>query len=74
MIFDFRISRGREGPKRFLANLDGILQTDGFSGYDRVGGAKRIHAGWLGTRQQVLLPGGGSSSRRSCRHCVGSNH
>src|SRR5258708_37344830 len=28
----------------------------------------------LGTRQEILLPGGGSSSRRSCRDIAGSNH
>ena len=52
MIFDFQLSRGREGPKRFLGNFDGILQTDGYSGYDRVGGAKLIHAGcWAHARR-----------------------
>ena len=52
VIFDFQLSRGREGPKRFLGNFDGILQTDGYSGYDRVGGAKLIHAGcWAHARR-----------------------
>ena len=52
MIFDFQLSRGREGPKRFLGNFDGILQTDGYSGYDRVGGPKLIHAGcWAHVRR-----------------------
>jgi transposase len=52
VIFDFQLSRGREGPKRFLGNFDGILQTDGYSGYDRVGGPKLIHAGcWAHARR-----------------------
>jgi transposase len=52
VIFDFQLSRGREGSKRFLANFEGILQTDGYSGYDRVGGAKLIHAGcWAHARR-----------------------
>jgi transposase len=52
VILDFQLSRGREGPKRFLGNFDGILQTDGYSGYDRVGGAKLIHAGcWAHARR-----------------------
>jgi hypothetical protein len=52
VIFDFQLSRGREGPKRFLGNFEGILQTDGYSGYDRVGGAKLIHAGcWAHARR-----------------------
>jgi transposase len=52
VIFDFQLSRAREGPKRFLGNFEGILQTDGYSGYDRVGGAKLIHAGcWAHARR-----------------------
>jgi transposase len=52
VIFDFQLSRGREGPRRFLGNFEGILQTDGYSGYDRVGGAKLIHAGcWAHARR-----------------------
>src|SRR5258708_26708668 len=45
VIFDFQLSRAREGPKQFLGNFNGIFQTDGYSGYDRVGGPKLIHAG-----------------------------
>jgi transposase len=52
VIFDFQLSRAREGPKQFLANFNGILQTDGYSGYDRVGGPKLIHAGcWAHARR-----------------------
>src|SRR5260370_14346430 len=52
VIFDFQLSRAREGPQRFLGNFDGILQTDGYSGYDRVGGPKLIHAGcWAHARR-----------------------
>jgi len=52
VIFDFRLSRAREGPKQFLTNFNGILQTDGYSGYDRVGGPKLIHAGcWAHARR-----------------------
>jgi hypothetical protein len=39
------MGRGREGPRKFLGNYDGILQTDGYSAYDEVGGAKVIRAG-----------------------------
>jgi Transposase IS66 family len=28
-VFDFRMSRGREGPARFLGQFEGILQTSG---------------------------------------------
>jgi transposase len=52
VVFDFRLGRSREGPKQFLGNFNGILQTDGYSGYDRVGGAKLIHAGcWAHARR-----------------------
>jgi transposase len=41
-----------EGPKQFLGHFNGILQTDGYSGYDRVGGPKLIHAGcWAHARR-----------------------
>jgi transposase len=55
VIFDFQLSRAREGPKQFLANFNGILQTDGYSGYDRVGGPKLIHAGcWAHARRHFF--------------------
>jgi hypothetical protein len=39
-VFDFRMSRKREGPLNFLENFEGLLQTDGYAAYDRVGGPK----------------------------------
>jgi transposase len=51
-IFDFQLSRSREGPRQFLADFNGILQTDAYSGYDRVGGPNLIHAGcWAHARR-----------------------
>jgi transposase len=44
VVFDFRLGRGREGPKEFLAQFEGILQTDGYGAYDHVGGPKMVHA------------------------------
>jgi transposase len=41
----FRLGRGREGPKEFLGQFEGILQTDGYVAYERVGGPKLVHAG-----------------------------
>ena len=29
VVFDFRLGRGRDGPRRFLGQFEGILQTDG---------------------------------------------
>ena len=30
VVFDFRLGREREGPRRFLGNFEGILQSDGY--------------------------------------------
>jgi transposase len=44
VVFDFRLGRGREGPKRFLGQFEGILQTDGYAAYEHVGGPRIVHA------------------------------
>jgi transposase len=52
-VFDFRMGRGREGPKQFLRDYGGILQTDGYAGYDRVGGPEMVHAAcWAHSRRK----------------------
>ncbi|HEY7327624.1 MAG TPA: IS66 family transposase [Gemmataceae bacterium] len=33
-VFDFTLNRKRDGPQKFLANYQGYLQADAFSGYD----------------------------------------
>jgi len=44
-VFDFRMSRGREGPKLFLGAFAGILQTDDYIAYERgLGGPGMVHA------------------------------
>ncbi len=44
-VFDFRMSRGREGPKQFLSAFAGILQTDDYIAYERgLGGPGMVHA------------------------------
>jgi transposase len=43
-VFDFRMSRKREGPLNFLGSFQGLLQTDGYAAYERVGGEKMVHA------------------------------
>ena len=45
MVFDFRLGRGRDGPKQFLGQFEGLLQTDGYAAYDQIGGPKMVHAG-----------------------------
>jgi hypothetical protein len=44
-VFDFRMGREREGPKLFLGQFNGILQTDGYVAYEEdVGGPSMVHA------------------------------
>ena len=55
VVFDFRMGRQREGPKRFLGNFEGILQSDGYGAYDHVGGPKIVHAGcWAHARRKFF--------------------
>jgi len=55
-VFEFRMGREREGPLHFLANFEGILQTDGYAAYDRdVGGPKMVHAAcWSHSRRKFV--------------------
>jgi hypothetical protein len=54
-VFDFRMGRGREGPKQFLGQFEGILQTDGYIAYDHTGGPKMVHAAcWAHARRKVF--------------------
>jgi transposase len=51
-VFDFRLGRDRAGPKQFLENFQGILQTDAYQAYDKVGGSGMVHAGcWTHARR-----------------------
>jgi transposase len=53
VMFDFQLGRGRDGPKKFLAGFNGILQTDGYAAYDKVGGPKLVHAAcWSHSRRK----------------------
>jgi transposase len=55
VVFDFRMGRGREGPKRFLGQFEGILHTDGYAAYDQVGGPKMVHACcWAHSRRRFF--------------------
>ena len=54
-VFDFRLGRGREGPRKFLGQWEGILQTDGYAAYDDVGGPKLVHVGcWAHARRKFV--------------------
>jgi transposase len=55
-VFDFRMSRGREGPAQFLGSFEGILQTDDYIAYERdIGGPKMVHAAcWAHPRRRFV--------------------
>jgi len=54
-VFDFQLSRGRDGPAKFLKGWNGILQTDGYQAYDQVGGPGLIHVGcWAHARRKFV--------------------
>jgi transposase len=54
-VFDFQLGRGREGPAKFLGDWEGILQTDGYSAYERVGGPNLVHVGcWTHARRKFV--------------------
>jgi transposase len=55
VVFEFQMGRGRAGPKQFLGSFEGLLQTDGYIGYEQVGGPKMVHvACWAHARRGVF--------------------
>jgi transposase len=55
VVFDFRLGRGRDGPKRFLGQFEGILQSDGYAAYEQVGGPRIVHACcWAHARRKFM--------------------
>jgi transposase len=49
------MGREREGPKRFLGNFEGILQSDGYGAYDHIGGKQIVHAAcWAHARRKFF--------------------
>jgi len=54
-LVEFRTSRGRDGPLRFLGNWSGTLIADGYAGYDeviRTNGIRRAGC-WAHARRKV---------------------
>ena len=53
VVFDFQMSRGRDGPKKFLQCFRGVLQTDAYGAYDSVITEHIVHAGcWAHVRRK----------------------
>jgi transposase len=54
-VFEFQMGRGREGPRKFLGEWEGILQTDGYQAYKDIGGPKLVHVGcWAHARRKFV--------------------
>ena len=54
-VFEFLMGRSREGPRRFLGEWEGILQSDGYKAYDCIGGPNLIHVGcWAHARRKFV--------------------
>ncbi len=52
-VYDFTLSRARDGPKKFLEGFRGYLQADAYSGYDCIFAGDAIHevACWVHARR-----------------------
>jgi transposase len=55
VVFDFRLGRERDGPKRFLGGFAGRLQSDGYGAYDQVGGKGLVHVACSRARPPQVL-------------------
>jgi len=55
-VFDFTLSRGRDGPKYFLKNYNQVLLADGYGGYNGVvAGNGIVRAGcWAHLRRKII--------------------
>ena len=54
-VFEFQLGRGRDGPRKFFGQWEGILQTDGYQAYDNIGGPKLVHVGcWAHARRKFV--------------------
>jgi len=55
VVFEFQMGRGRAGPKQFLERFEGILQTDCYIAYGKVGGPQMVHvACWAHARRGLV--------------------
>jgi hypothetical protein len=63
-VFDFRLGRGRDGPKRFLGHFQGILQTDGYAAYDQIGGPSMVARRLLVSCKKTVFRSGATESPR----------
>lgn len=62
VLFDYRKTRGKEGPDDILKNFRGHLQTDGYAGYDH-----------FGNRPEITLLACMAHARRKFEHSLDNN-
>jgi transposase len=62
VLFDYRRTRGREGPDEMLKEFAGYLQTDGYNAYDH-----------FGNRPQITLLACMAHARRKFEHAQENN-
>jgi Transposase IS66 family len=64
VVFDFRMGREREGPRRFLGNFEGVLQSDGYAASEQetltISGQSDTRKG----RQNRVKNGPGSAQKK----------
>lgn len=55
VVFDFQVGRSREGPRKFLGQFSGVLQSDAYKAYAKIGGPGLVHAGcWAHARREFI--------------------
>lgn len=52
VVFDFQMGRARAGPRAFLRGYRGLLQTDGYGAYDKLGEGIDYAACWAHARRE----------------------
>jgi transposase len=67
-VFDFTINRKRDGPQTFLANYQGYLHADAFSGYDAL-----YLPTWHGDEARIIEVACNAHARRKFYEARGSD-
>lgn len=67
VVYDFTLTRERDGPERFLGDWRGHLQVDGYAGYDRLFASGRVIevACWAHARRKYFDALGSDAVRAS---------
>ncbi len=63
-VYDFTVSRARDGPARFLAGFQGYLHADAYGGYDHI---------YLGSNESVLEVACWAHARRKFFEAINSS-